>query len=385
VLDFTWLVAGPYATRILADFGAEVIKVQTRKMAKGIEADTSSYFNMWNRNKLGIALDMSHPKGRELAYELVKISDVVIANFTPRVLENWDFTYETLARLKPTLVMTCMSGMGQTGPWRDYAALGHTIQALCGFTYLTSPDEKSPTGIGTAYSDILAGLYTALVTLAALEFRTKTGKGQFIDLSEYEASCTVLGPALLDYAVNGHCAIPQGNAAPHLPAAPYGSYPCLGEDRWCVIAVFSEEQWQALCQAMDNPTWVRQKRFSSIPERQRNGEELDNFISRWTVQNAAEHVMRLLQESGVPCSVVNTAQDLAIDPQLSSRGFFQRFSHPLLGTMVIDSTPIRLSRTPAQSWQAAPLLGQDNRYVYQHLLGLSEQDFQRYIAEGIIS
>ena len=385
VLDFTWLLAGPYATRILADFGAEVIKVQSGKTAKGAESNATAYFNTWNRNKLSITLDMTHPEGRELALRLIGISDVVIENFTPRVMTNWGLNYEVLKQAKPDLIMASMSGMGQTGPWRDFVALGYTIQALSGITYLTSPDKDSPAGIGYAYADPLAGLVAALAILGALEYRQRTGEGQYLDISEYEAVSSLLGPALLDYAVNHTPATPRDKTSEGIPAAPYGCYRCLGDDRWCVIAVFTEDEWHALYRIMDNPAWTKEERFSDLLQRKQHAEDLNELIGQWTINYPPEEVMDMLQKAGVPAGVVNNAADLAGDPQLVSRGFFMQLPHPVLGNTTSDGTPIRLSRTPARFRRAGPLLGQDNRYVYQDLLGLDEDEFRQYVEKGIIA
>ena len=373
VLDFTWLLAGPYATRILADFGAEVIKVQSRKTATGTESNATGYFNTWNRNKLSITIDMTHPESKELVLNLAKISDVVIENFSPRVMDNWGLSYETLKEVKPGLIMVSMSGMGQTGPWRDFVALGPTIQALSSITCLTSYSQVPPVGIGYSYADPLAGLVAALAILAALECRARTGQGQHIDISEYEVMCSLLGPTILDYSVNHNLAVPRGNTCEHMPASPHGCYKCLGDDKWCVIAVFTEEEWHALCQTMGDPTWAKQEKFSSLLRRLEHQEELDEFLGQWTSNYTPEEVMNMLQEAGVASGIVNNAADLANDPQLKSRGFFIQLHHPVLGNTNSDGTPIRLSRTPARYRWAAPLLGQDNRYVYQDLLGLSEE------------
>jgi len=385
VLDFTWVLAGPYATRILADFGAEVIKVQSRKTARGVELNTTGYFNTWNRGKLSITLDLSHPKGQELALKLVSMSDVVMENFTPRVMPNWGLSYENLKKVKPDLIMVSMSGMGQTGPWRDFGAFGPTVQALSGITYLTSFVPDSPTGLGYSHADHVAGLFAALAVLVALEYRDKTGEGQCIDVSEYEAMCTLLGPAIMDYAVNHNSTIPHGNHPDDTLAAPYGCYKCLGDDKWCVIAVFTDEEWQTLCKVLGSPPWTKQERFSTIWQRRQHIEELNELLEQWTSKHSPDEVMNLLQGAGVAAGVVKDARELAEDPQLAARGFFVEALHPVLGKTVFDSTPIRLERTPVRFGQAAPLLGQDNRYVYQELLGMGEQELSRYIEDGVIS
>jgi crotonobetainyl-CoA:carnitine CoA-transferase CaiB-like acyl-CoA transferase len=384
VLDFTWVLAGPYATRILADFGAEVIKVQSKKTARGAETNNTGYFNTWNRNKRSITLDMSYAEAREIALELTAISDVVIENFSPRVMLNWGMDYETLKERRPDLVLVSMSAMGHTGPWKNYVAFAPTIQALSGLTYLTSFDKNSPMGLGYAYADAIVGLYAALVILAALEYRDRTGHGQHIDISEYEAMCTLLGPALMYESVNLSEISPQGNRADSIPAAPYGCYKCLGTDRWCVIAVFNDEEWQRLCQIMGNPAWRRDERFSTPSRRKKHAEELDDLLGQWTAQHTPEQVVDLLQGAGVPAGVVQNAEDLANDPHLRAREFFVSLKHPVLGMTLSDSSPIRFTEGSTGDWKAAPLLGEDNRYVYTELLGFTEGEVSSYVEKGII-
>ena len=384
VLDFTWVLAGPFATRILADFGAEVIKVQSKKTARGAEANNTGYFNTWNRNKRSITLDMSYPEAREIALRLTSISDIVIENFTPRVMSNWGMNYETLRERRPDLISVSISAMGHTGPWKNYVAFGATVQALSGFTHLTSFDQHSPMGLGYAYADAVAGLYGALVVLAALEYRDRTGHGQHIDISEYEAMCMVLGPALMSESVSPSEISPQGNRADHRAAAPYGCYQCLGIDRWCVIAVFSDVEWQRLCQIMDNPAWTGEERFSTPSRRRDHAEELDELLGEWTARHPPEEVVDLLQRAGISAGVVQNAEDLAKDPHLRAREFFVSLEHPILGTTISDASPIRFEEGPGAGWKASPLLGEDNRYVYTELLGLTEGEVSSYVERGII-
>ena len=384
VLDFTWMLAGPFATRLLADFGAEVIKVQSKKTAKGAESNLGGYFNNWNRNKRSITLDMSHPEAEDLVLKLTKMSDVVIENFSPRVLANWGLTYEKLKTVKPNLIMASMSGMGQTGPWRDFVAFGPTLQALSAITYLTSFSEESPVGLGYAHADPIAGLYAAFAILAALEYRDRTGQGQYIDLSEYEAICTFLGPALLNATANHEEFKPQGNRPDYIQAAPYGCYKCMGTDRWCIIAVFDENEWNALCHTVGNPAWANDDRFSSLATRMKNGKELDEFLAQWTGRHTPEEIVHLLQGAGVPSGVVQNAEDLANDPHLVAREFFTPLNHPVHGKTLTDSSPIKFKDHPVMDWKAAPLLGADNRIVYVDLLGLSEDEFSSYVRRGVI-
>jgi crotonobetainyl-CoA:carnitine CoA-transferase CaiB-like acyl-CoA transferase len=384
VLDLTRVMAGPYATRMLADFGAEVIKIQSKKTATGADSNTSRYFSMWNRNKRSIALNMDHPEAQQLFLMLTARSDVILENFSPRVMANWGLQYEKLKNAKSDLIMVSMSGMGQTGPWKNFVAFGPTVQALSGITYLSSFSKDTPIGLGYAYADVVAGLYAVLAVLGALEYRNRTGTGNYIDLSEYEAACTLLGPALLDTIVNQREVLPQGNYSEYIPAAPYGCYRCAGEDKWCVIAVFNETEWQALLKIMGKPELALEEKFSTLQKRKEYAKELDRFLEQWTSQHEDKQVMHLLQQAGIPAGVVQNAEDLACDPQLLARDYFVRLNHQVFGHIISDGSPIKIVGGRRADWKAAPLLGEDNRYVYLDLLGLTEKELSSYIKSGIV-
>lgn len=384
VLDFTWMLAGPYATRIFADFGAEVIKVQSKKTARGVESNLTGYFNTWNRNKRSITLDLSHPEAREVVLKLTAKSDVVIDNFSPRVMQNWELDYKELKELNPGLIMLSMSAMGQGGPWKDYVAFAPTLHALSGLTHLTSFEEGSPLGLGYAYADIVAGLYAAVAVLAALEHRDRTGQGQYVDLSEYEAICTSVGPALVNASVNGKEILPQGNCPDDIEVAPYGCYQCSGEDRWCVIAVSCEEEWQGLCGVLGNPDWVKRDKFTTMTQRKENRKELDQLLTKWTIEQTAEEVVRLLEKAGISAGVVQNAEDIFRDPRLVARDFFIQLDHPVLGKTISHRPPIKFEEDDSVGWKASPLLGEGNRYVFLELLGLTESEVSSYLERGII-
>jgi benzylsuccinate CoA-transferase BbsF subunit len=292
--------------------------------------------------------------------------------------------YEKLKGVKPALITVSMSAMGQTGPWKDYVAFGPTLHALSGLTYLASFRKDSPMGLGYAYADSISGLYGALAVLAALEYRERTGQGQYIDLSEYEAICTLMGPVLLDTSVHDKEVLPHGNRRNDIPAAPYGCYKCSGMDRWCVIAVFNEEEWQHLCRVLGDPDWANEEKFSILWKRKENSEELDHLLTQWTVQHSPEWVVSLLQEVGVPAGVVENAEDLAKDPQLMARDFFIHLEHPILGSTTSDRSPIRFEEDLTVGWKAAPLLGEGNQYVFIELLGLTKDEFTSLVEKGII-
>ena len=385
VLDLTRVAAGPYATRIIADFGAEVIKLQAKKIATGAESNGSAYFRALNRNKRSITLDLSYPEARDLFLKLTRISDVVIENFSPRVMQNWGLNYNRLKKAKPDLIMVSMSAMGQTGPWKDFIAFGPTLQSLGGLTYLTSFSKDTPLGLGYAYADMIAGLYGAAAILAALQYRRQTGCGQYIDLSQYEAVCTTIGPTLLDAFINPHDITPQGNAASHLPAAPYGCYKCKGDERWCAVAVFSDAEWQRLCSLLGPPSRAEEERFSSLSNRKDNKTELDKWLSDWMAKHSAEEAVQLLQGAGIAAGVVQSAGDLAEDPHLHARKFFRKLHEADHDGTQTDTSPIKFAGANNGSWKAAPPLGGDNNYVYGKLLGLKAAEINRYIKKGIIA
>ncbi len=384
VLDFTWMLAGPYATRVFADFGAEVIKVQSKKTTKGAESNLTGYFNTWNRNKRSITLDLSYPEAREIVLRLTAKSDVVIENFSPRVMHNWGLDYEKLKEVNPDLIMLSMSAMGQEGPWKDYVAFAPTLHALSGLTHLTSFEKDTPVGPGYAYADVVAGLYAALAVLAALEYRNRTGRGQYIDLSEYEAICTLMGPALVNASLHDKEILPHGNCPDDIEAAPYGCYPCSATDRWCVLSVSTEEEWQSLCRVLGHQEWMKDERFATVAKREQNRKELDEVVAKWTIQHQAEEVVLLLQEAGVSSGVVQNAEDLSRDPQLEARDFFVQLDHPVLSQTISDRSPIRFKEDHTVGWKAAPRLGEDNRSVFLELLGLTESECSSYAEKGII-
>ncbi len=382
ILDFTWVLAGPYATRLLADFGAEVIKVQPLITSEAEDRFARGYYNTWNRNKLGITLNLDKPQGIALAKKLVGISDAVVENFTPRVMANWGLDYDNLKKVKPDIIMLSMSTMGNTGPWRDYVGFGPAVQAFSGITYLTSYPGKPPSGLGFSYADHVAGLAAALALLSALEYRRRVGEGQYIDVSEVEAMSSLLGNSILEYAVTGKAPESAGNRSSK--AAPYGVYRCQGDDRWCAIAVFSEDEWVGLCRALGNPPWAKEDKFSTLSGRLEKADELDRLVEGWTREHAAEEVMVLLQAEAVAAGVVQDASDLTDDPQFRARDFFIGLEHSELGKNISDATPIKLSDTPARYKRPAPIQGQDNNYVYGELLGMSEDELTELKRLGVL-
>lgn len=383
ILDFSRVLAGPYATRILGDFGAEIIKVQTAGLTGGIENNNNGYFHTWNRNKRSVALNMDHPEARPLALQLMQKCDVVLENFTPRVMQNWGLEYQALRELKPDIIMVSLSGMGQDGPWRDFAAFGFTIESLTGLTALTAYDANHPLGSGFAYADHVGGLVGAWAILTALAQRERTGQGQYVDISEYEVMCAMLGPALLAAADNGGPLLPAGNAAEYDASAFYGCYRCRGNDRWCVIALSSDDEWRTLADIIDASGELA-ARYAGAAARREKAAEVREIINRWTRRHSPRQIMARLQAAGIAAAAVNNARDLHRDPQFKARDFFVKGRHPVLGRTQQDASPIRLSRNPARRPRNAPRFGEHNHYVYHRLLGLNEAEIARLTAAKVI-
>jgi crotonobetainyl-CoA:carnitine CoA-transferase CaiB-like acyl-CoA transferase len=386
VLDLTRMLSGPYATRLLGDFGADVIKVQSKKTARGAEHNDSAYFRAWNRNKRSVCLNLDHPEARAIFLQLAAISDIVVENFSPRVMENWGLSYRHLKKVKPDLIMASISSMGQTGPWKDYVGYAPTFHALSG---LMSRTHRSPAAsadiiaaIGNSYGDMVAGLYAALTILAAIHERNRTGRGRYIDVSAYESLCALLGPAFANASAS------PDDSTGHLPLDDYreghsGCYLCKGIDRWCVISIGNDREWQAFRSVCSQPE-LDSVKFASPKARQKHRAELDDEIARWTSRLRAETVVHRLKKAGLAASVAANAADVARDRQLAARRFFIRLPGDEGGGTLCDRTPLWPWDASTAAWQPAPTLGRDNRQVYRGLLGYSPEEYRQLINKGII-
>ena len=395
VCDFTWYAAGTIPTRVLAEFGAEVIKIESvahidaLRLAAPTVPDKSGvnvggWANNLNSGKKGIALNMNFAEAREVARRLIKVSDIVIENFVPHVMEDWGLSYEEVAKVKPDIIMVRMPMWGLWGPHRDYVGFGVALQSLTGFTYLSGYPDRIPIGTGVNYPDYAPNPYhTVLAMVSALRHRRKTGKGQLIEVSQYESTVATLDSAVLDYTVNGRVQTRQGNRVPH--AAPHSTYPCKGDDRWCAIAVASDGEWQAFCNVIGNLPWTREERFATHLGRKANEEELDRLVAEWTAERTAEEVMMLMQMGGVAAGVVQTSEDLLVhDPHIKAREHYVRLDHAEAGRTAYDSVTIKLSRTPGSTHRPAPMLGEHNDEILRDLLGIPEEDIDRYILEHML-
>ena len=410
VADFCWMGVGSVATRLLADFGAEVIKIEDRtridtprklplykgenprnfgEEVVGADPDKGGLFNNYCRNKLGVTINMRSAEGRRLAERLIATSSVVTENFAPGVMERWGLTYDRLTELRPDVIYARMSGYGHSGPHASYRSYGPVVQAVSGLSYISGLPGREPSGWGLSYMDNQAAFYNSAAILMAIRRRTMTGQGTEIDVSAVETGIGLLGPVLLDVTVNGRVTrggdYPTGNRLEHPDAAPHGVYPALGEDRWVAIAVFSDAEWSRLVEAMGRPQWALDKRFRSQRSRWEHQDALDAAISGWTRQRDRHEITKLLQDAGVRAGAVQNAEDLnETDPQLEHRGVFFELDHPVIGEARFEGVPIRFAKMSADNWRSGPLLGEDNEFVFRELLGVSADEYAELASSGVI-
>lgn len=382
ILDLSRVWAGPYGTRYLADFGAEVIKVESGKFPE--RRPNSPDYAEINRNKRFIMLDFQTPDGQALLKRLVAISDVVVENFSPRVMTKYGFNYERLIEVCPDLIMVSMPGFGQSGPHRDFASYGGPLMAYTGMALLWGyADSPLDAHSKIAHPDYIASGTLALSVLAALHHRARSGEGQFIETAQVEGTAAAMEVAFLDYFANGHVAASMGNRDPN--AVPQGCYPCLGHDTWCVISCTTETQWQTLARMIGGDDLATAPRFASAVERWALHDDLDNLIRAWTRQRTPHQVMQLLQDAGVPAGVVQTGEDLWRDMHLRMRGYMVTIDHPEPGALEHPGMNVRLHDTPGQIQRPAGRLGADNEAIFRGLLGLTTDELASLIASGVIA
>jgi crotonobetainyl-CoA:carnitine CoA-transferase CaiB-like acyl-CoA transferase len=389
VLDFTWIHAGPSATRILADQGAQVIKVESNQALSVVGGPASNTArglgqrHNWNAGKLSISLNMKTEAGKELARRLVAVSDVVAENFSGRVMPGWGLDFESVRKIRPDIIMLSMSGFGRTGPWKDRVSYGQTLQAWSGFTDLTGFPETRPSGPASAYSDAVGGMAGAQAVLLALLQRASTGRGQWIDVSQMEAMSALLGPLALELSANKTDVQRTGNRLRHGGGAPHGAYRCLGEDRWLAITVFTDEEWGAFSNAIGSPAWASEERFATAESRLSHADELDKLVESWTSAQNAEEAMHLLQSAGVAAGVVQTGQDMAEnDPHLRERGIFQQVPDAAGVMRTIERAPYKLSLTPGSVTKGAPEFGADQDLVLREILGVEDEELAEMAIAG---
>lgn len=392
VADFSWSVAGPMITKHLADHGAEVIRIESVSRPCVLRTtapykddipgvDRSQLFANYNNNKYGVTLDLNHPRGIEVAKRFVAWADIICESFTPGVMKRWGLDYDELRKIKPDIIMLSTCSNGQSGPYSQLAGIGPMLQAFAGFVYITGYPDREPVVPYGAYTDFTTPIFGTSALIAALDYRRRTGKGQNLDLSQYEAGVHFLAPLLLDFNVTGRISGRVGNCCPY--AAPHGAYACQGQDEWCAIAVFSDGEWQAFRQAIGNPTWAEDPKFATIIGRKKNEDELNKLVEEWTSNFAPEQVMAIMQAAGVSAGVVQKPENVQIDVQFKHRHHLWSFEHRELGKHYCDGPCFVLSSTPSEPRMAAPCLGEHNEYVYTKILGMSDDEFVELLAEGV--
>ena len=398
VLDFGWVLAGAVPGMILADMGAEVIKVETRqrmdymRLGRPIIGDQpdpeqNPMFHNVNRGKRSITLNTTKPEAVKLARRLAAECDVVIENFSPGVMERLGLDYETLSRDHPRLVMASITSNGQTGPLRDLRAYAPSIGAMSGLDSTmgyeaVNGEDGRPLGLKHAYADLCGALHAVFAIVSALHRRKGAGRGQYIDISMLRATVATMGAGLMEYELTGRVPRPRGNYDPVM--APYGNYPCLGEDQWVSIAVRTEEEWRGLVDAMGYPGWVDEPAFASRYARMNNRTELDVRLSEWTRGRTPWEATELLQANGVAAFPVLNAEGRLFNPHFQERGLYSDIEHPALGSEPVYNLMWQLSATPPRIQRHAPLLGEHNREVFCGLLGLDQEKVSRMEEEQII-
>jgi len=391
-VDFGWVWAGTVLGHILADYGAEVIKVESKRRLDGLRLgrvfelgtalEINPTFHNLNRNKLSITVDIRQPKGVELLKRLIAESDIVIENFTPDVMRKRGLDYDSLIKVNAHIIMISMSAAGSYGPLAHVVTYAPVISALSGIDSMVGYENDRPLGFKHAYADPTASLFGAFAVLGALRYREKTGKGQHIDLSQWEATTSLIGEAVMDYSMNKRIYGTQGNRHPTM--APHGIYPCKGDDTWVSIAVKTENEWSGFCRAIGNPPWTKDPRFTDKYGRLKNVTQLDKHVSQWTSKHTDYEVTHILQKHRVAAAPVLTVDGIFVDPHVNKRHSFVDVDHPVVGGEVVYGLPWKLNGAPAKRFRHAPLLGEHNNYVFGKILGLSEKEILKLTDEEII-
>lgn len=414
VADFAWVGVGPIISKYLADHGAEVIRIESATYPEALRRvgpfvndvpglDNSGYYANFNSSKLGVTVNLKHARGTELCKRIVAECDVVTESFTPGTMARFGLDYESLREIRPDVLMISAPLYGQTGPWANYSGYGHVLQAAAGYNHLTGWPDAEPIGTGIAYTDFLVPHIATIALIAALDYRRRTGKGQYIDYSQLEGAVHGLGTAILDWTANGHVQERMGNRDPE--AAPHGCYK-VKDGRYVVLACETEKHWDSLKAALGRPEWCDMDRMRRRWQRINEQKEIDRHLQYWfddftrrpneaeyvrsdenpeapaTKRYTTEEVMRHFQSFGVPFGIVQTPEAMHADPQMEHRHHYWKLEHPVMGLRTYDAPAFRLSKTPGELTKAAPCLGEDNEYVFREILGLSEEEYIDLLADG---
>ena len=412
VADLSRVFAMPYVGAYLADLGAEVIKVEsshsqfmetTRNAGAPLPDndpgelywERNGTFQTLNRGKRGLTLDFRSEEALAILKRLVGVSDVVLENFTPRVMRRFGLDYPKLKAIKPDLIMVSNTGFGHSGPWSGFGAMASSLEPTHGtgaFMGYLEPGQDGklgpgsvPNKLGNSYTDFLATWTALFGVMACLLYRSRTGRGNWIDLAMYQVGVSFVGAGLLDFAFNGRRARRPGNRHPSM--APHGCYPCRGSDQWVTVAVRDDTEWQSLCRVLGQQSLAGDPRFADLLSRIENHDHLDTILSAWTSQRGQYQVMEELQGAGVPAGPVLNARSMLSDPHLRDRGFFEGVDHPpetLLGRREYMGRGWKLSGADPQVRQPAPMLGEANDYVLRQIIGLSQAEVTELKESGVV-
>jgi benzylsuccinate CoA-transferase BbsF subunit len=397
ICDFMWVMAGPASTRILADYGATVIRIESPTridtartlqpyLDNKLGPDSSGLFANCNAGKFGISLDLANPAAREVVHDLVRWADVVTESFSPKAMRAWGFDYESLRKVNPKIIMLSSCLMGQTGPLAKIAGFGNMAAAIVGFHNLTGWPDRPPAGVFGAYTDYVSPRFSAIAILAALDHRRRTGQGQYIDQSQAECAIHFLGPAILDYTVNGRIGERVGNTDP--VCSPHGVYQTAQQDQdddnWVAIVCRDDNDWRRFCSAMKNQSLASDQRFATADGRRKHRDAIDSSIAEWTRTLDAAAIETLLQSHNVPSHQVQNSAAAYRDPQLMHRAHFVPLRHPTLDKFTVEGPRAKLSRTPASVRRSAPTLGQDNQQVLEKILGYNENKISELATSGAL-
>lgn len=394
VANFGWVWAGPVTGQTLGFLGAEVYKIESRTridltrtlppFGGGVRDPDRSLSNhaCWAGNG-SVTLNLKKPAALDLACELVAKCDVVVENFGPGVMEKLGLGYERLREMKSDIILFSMPAAGLYGPLKDVRTYGLSLTSLTGLDSLTGYSDGAPVPVENAFSDPYNGVLGAFAILAALHYRDRTGKGQHIDYSQQEAVMHMVGPAFMDYVLNGRVAGPVGNKHPRAAGAPHGVFPCAGEDRWISIAVMNDEEWRGLIEATENAAWAQVPALASHAGRLQNIEALHQSVADWTRGFDDRALADRLQKRGVAAAPVLNVANLLNDPHYRARGTFIEVQHPLGFPETIYGAYVKTSRTEANV-RTGPMMGQDNEYVFKELLGLEEERYDQLVADQVI-
>jgi crotonobetainyl-CoA:carnitine CoA-transferase CaiB-like acyl-CoA transferase len=391
IVSFDHVLAGPYGTTILAELGADVIKVESRKggmdpfrfFGTGEDPNLSPRFLEFNRNKRSFTVNLKHPKGPQVLHDLVAKADAVLDNYSVDVVARLGLAYDDLCKVKPDIINLRMPGLGTTGPKKHFSTVGVNITAFTGLTYLWNHpgNTNPPVGSQVVYPDYVSGVLCAIIIISGVLYRDRQKKGAFIDLAQSEATAYMIGASLMEAAACGRDPEPIGNAS--YSAAPHDCYPCKGEDRWCAIAVETDEQWTALAETL-GPEIEREQRFKTLEGRLKNREELNQIIEGWTREMDCYKVMERLQRVGVPCGVVQNGADLTADHHLIERGFIVGVENERLGRVVLPSFPLRFANAKLTRRWEFPVLGRDTETVLREVVGYSEERVLQLRSDGVL-